>query len=275
MRKRLLSVLTLIAVVATTAVGCSSKAEDTTIKLGISSSDTRVWEYVQQKAEKEGLTIELVTFNDYVQPNLALNDGSIDANAFQTISYLNQFNQERNMNLKPIGTTVIAPMGIYSKKYKDVKGIPNNATITIPNDMTNGGRALLLLEQAGLITLKEGFNGKGLTEAIQGNPKNLKIVPVAAPQTPRSMDDAAAAVINNGIAVSAGLSPTKDPIFAEDETAKPYINVIATKAERVNDPTLKKLVEIYQTDDVKKKIEEVYQGGMIPTFVPIKDIENL
>lgn len=274
MKKNILLILTLVFAVAISAVGCNS-GNKVEIKVGIMSTDTQLWQYIQQKAEKEGLKIELITFTDYVQPNLALADGSIDANAFQTISYLNQFKNERNLDIKAVGTTFIQPMGVYSKKYKDVKEIPNNATITIPNDSSNGGRALLLLEQAGLITLKEGFNGKGLTEAIQENPKNLKIVPVAAPQTPRTMDDVAAAVVNNDIAVQAGLNPTKDPIFSEDKTAKPYINVIAAQTNRANDPLIQKLVKIYQTDDVKQQIEKIYQGGTIPVFVPLQDIENL
>lgn len=265
-----LSILLIIGVLA----GCSSQS-DQTIKVGISSSDTKVWEFIKQQAKKKGLDIQIVTFNDYVQPNLALSDGSLDANAFQTVSYFNEFKKQRNLDLTAIGSTVLAPMGVYSKKYKDITQIPNGATITIPNEASNGGRALLLLEKAGLLKLKEGFNGKGLTEVIESNPKNLKIVTIAAPQTPRSMDDAAAAVINNGIAVSAGLSPVKDPIFSEDKTAKPYINIIATQTKNKDNANLKKLVKIYQSPEVAEYIKKVYNGGVIPTIVPISEIENL
>jgi D-methionine transport system substrate-binding protein len=166
-------------------------------------------------------------------------------------------------------------MGIYSKKYKDISQIPNGATITIPNEASNGGRALLLLEKAGLLKLKAGFSGKGLTEAIASNPKKLNIVTVAAPQTPRSMDDAAAAVINNGIAVSAGLSPINDPIFREDKTAKPYINIIATQTKNKSNDNLQKLVKIYQSPEVAAYIKKIYNGGVIPTVVPVSEIENL
>jgi D-methionine transport system substrate-binding protein len=265
-----LSILLIIGVLA----GCSSQSGQT-IKVGISSSDTKVWEFIKQQAQKEGLDIQIVTFNDYVQPNLALSDGSLDANAFQTVSYFNEFKKQRNLDLTAIGSTVLAPMGVYSKKYKNITQIPNGATITIPNEASNGGRALLLLEKAGLLKLKEGFNGKGLTEVIESNPKNLKIVTVAAPQTPRSMDDAAAAVINNGIAVSAGLSPVKDPIFSEDKTAKPYINIIATQTKNKDNANLKKLVKIYQSPEVAEYIKKVYNGGVIPTIVPVSEIENL
>lgn len=254
-------------------IGCSN--QDNVIKVGISGSDTRIWDYIKQKAQKEGIEIQIVKFSDYVQPNLALADGDIDANAFQTITYFNEFKKERNLDLTAIGTTVLAPMGVYSKKYKDISQIPDGSTITIPNDPTNAGRALLLLQKAGLIQLRAGFNGKGSVEAITHNPKNLKIIPVAAPQTPRTLDDAAAAVINNGIAVDAGLKPTKDPIFREDQTAKPYINIIAVQTKNKNNPNLQKLVKLYQSEDVKEHIEKVYDGGYIPTFIPITEIENL
>jgi D-methionine transport system substrate-binding protein len=277
--KKLLTII-LAALLLVTA-GCGSNQtsgtakEEKTIKLGISGSDTRVWDFVKQKAKKEGIHIEIVKFSDYVQPNIALAEGEIDANAFQTIAYFNAFKKERNLDLTAIGTTVIAPMGLYSKKIKSVKDIKNGDQIAVPNDVTNLGRALLLLGKAGLVQLKEGFDGKGGLENITGNPKNLKITPMAAGQTPRALDDVAASIINNGIAVDAGFNPSKDPIFREDKTAKPYINIIATQTKNKNDKTLKKLVEIYQTDEVANYIKEVYKGAQIPTFVPVKEVENL
>jgi D-methionine transport system substrate-binding protein len=273
MRKYVFTLLSLFTV-AGLITGCGNTPTDA-LKVGIPNSDTQVWEYIQQKAAKEGLPIELVQFNDYVQPNLSLADGSIDANAFQTIAYFNNFTRERHLELTAIGTTFLAPMGIYSKKYTDIQQIPAGSTLTIPNDPTNGGRALLLLQKAGIIQLTEGFNGKGSIEAIVANPKNLKITPIAAPQTPRSLDDAAAAAINNDIAVNAGYNPMTDPILREDETALPYLNIIAVQTKNKDNPQLKKLVEIYQTEDVKKVIEKVYQGAQIPTFLPVSEIVNL
>jgi D-methionine transport system substrate-binding protein len=273
MRKILFTLLSLFFV-AGTLTGCGNTTTDT-IKVGIPSSDTQVWEYIQQKAAKENIQIKLVKFNDYVQPNLALADGSIDANAFQTIAYFNHFKKERNLDLTAIGTTFLAPMGIYSKKYPDIHQIPTGATITIPNDPTNQGRALLLLQTAGIIQLKEDFDGKGGIEAITANLKNLTIKPIAAPQTPRSLDDVAAAAINSDIAVHAGYNPMKDAILRENETALPYINIIAVQSKNKDNPTLKKLVELYQTEDVKAYIEKVYQGAQIPMFIPVSQIANL
>jgi D-methionine transport system substrate-binding protein len=273
MRKIIVILLSLF-VITGALTGCG-QAKGETIKVGITGSDTRVWDYIKEKAKKEGINIEVVTFNDYVQPNLALADGDIDANAFQTITYFNEFKKQRHLSLTAIGTTVLAPMGLYSKKYKEVKSIPNGSTITIPNDPTNAGRALLLLQKAGLIGLKKGFDGHGSIEAITSNPKKLNIVPVEAPQTPRSLEDAAAAVINNGIAVDAGFNPIKDPIFREDQTAMRYINIIAVQTKDKDNPKLQKLVKIYQSKDVQKQIEKIYKGAQIPTVVPISEIENL
>jgi D-methionine transport system substrate-binding protein len=273
MRKILFTLLSLFFV-ASTLTGCGNSKEET-IKVGIPSSDTQVWEYIQQKAAKENMQIELVKFNDYVQPNLALADGSIDANAFQTIAYFNHFKKERNLDLSAIGTTFLAPMGIYSKKYPDIHQIPAGATIAIPNDPTNEGRALLLLQTAGIIQLKEDFDGKEGIKAITANPKNVKIKPIAAPQTPRSLDDVAAAAINSDIAVHAGYNPMKDAILRENETALPYINIIAVQSKNKDNPSLKKLVELYQTEDVKAYIEKVYQGAQIPMFIPVSQIAHL
>ena len=163
-------------------------------------------------------------------------------------------------------------MGIYSDKYKDVKEIPDGAKIAVPNDESNMGRALLLLQEAGLIGLPKDFNGLGSVNSVTENPKNLEIVPVVAAQTPRVLPDVAASVINNGVAVDAGFSPTKDSILHENETATPYINIIAVRAEDKDNETLKKVAELYQAEDTKKFIEDEYKGNQIPTFVPLEKI---
>ena len=249
-----------------------NKKETTKIKLGVSGTDTRIWDFVAEKAKKEGIDIEIVTFSDYVLPNTALAEGELDANAFQTVAYFDQFIKDQKLDLVPIATTIIAPMGIYSDKYKDVKEIPDGAKIAVPNDESNMGRALLLLQEAGLIGLPKDFNGLGSVNSVTENPKNLEIVPVVAAQTPRVLPDVAASVINNGVAVDAGFSPTKDSIFHESETATPYINIIAVRAEDKDNETLKKIAELYQAEDTKKFIEEEYKGNLIPTFVPLEKI---
>jgi D-methionine transport system substrate-binding protein len=273
MKKILLALLILAAAVTGAACSNSTSGEETQkVKIGVSGSDNRIWDFVSEKAEKEGIEVEIVRFSDYVQPNIALAEGELDANAFQTISYFNAFKKEHDLDLVPIATTVIAPMGIYSDKYKSADEIPEGGKIAVPNEATNMGRALLLLQEAGLITLPEDFDGNGAVDKIVDNPKNLEIVPVVAGQTPRVLPDVAASIINNGIAVDAGFNPTEDSIFHESETATPYINIIAVRAEDKDNETLQKLGELYQQDDVKEFIEKEYKGSTIPTFVPLSEI---
>lgn len=262
----------ILLLLAGVIAGCAADSDAKTIKIGISGTDTRIWDFVKKKAEKEGLKLEIVKYSDYVQPNQALAGGDIDANAFQTISYFNAFKKERNLELSPIGTTIIAPMGIYSEKYDSPDDIPNGAEIAVPSEATNMGRALLLLESAGLLQLKDGFDGNGTLDATKENPKKLKITTVAAEQTPRVLPDVAASVINNGIAVDAGFHPVKDSIKLEDETATPYINIIAARTEDRNREDLKKIVELYQSDDTAELIKKEFDGAQLPTFVPLKDI---
>jgi D-methionine transport system substrate-binding protein len=278
--KKLLLTLFILAL-AVFSIACSGQSESNEatsdekvekVKLGVSGTDTRIWDFIAEKAKKEGIEIEVVTFSDYVLPNTALAEKELDANAFQTVAYFDQFIKEQKLDLVPIASTVIAPMAIYSEKYKDVKEIPDGGKIAVPNDESNMGRALLLLQEAGLIGLPEDFNGLGSVNSVAENPKNLEIVPVVAAQTPRVLPDVAASVINNGVAVDAGFSPTKDSILHESETATPYINIIAVRAEDKDNKTLKRIAELYQSDDTKKFIEEEYQGNMIPTFVPLEKI---
>ncbi|PAE44591.1 MetQ/NlpA family ABC transporter substrate-binding protein [Bacillus sp. 7884-1] len=274
MKKLLLSII--IITLAIISAACSEKTsegkESTTVKLGVSGTDTRIWDFVAKKAEKEGINIEIVSFSDYVAPNTALAEGEIDVNAFQTVAYFDVFIKEHKLDLVPIATTVLAPMGIYSEKYKDVKDIPDGAKIALPNDASNQGRALLLLQEAGLIELPEDFDPNGDLTQIKANPKNIEFVPVVPAQTPRALPDVAASVINNGIAGDAGLSPLDDAIFHESETATPYLNIIAVQAKDKDNKTYKRLVELYQSEDTAKFIEKEYKGNMIPTFVPLSNI---
>ncbi|MGG3556703.1 MetQ/NlpA family ABC transporter substrate-binding protein [Peribacillus frigoritolerans] len=269
MKKILLTIMVLALAIVAAACGkeegASGSSNDVkTVKVGVSSGDTRTWEYIVDLAKEEGLNIELVTFNDYIQPNLALSEG---------VAYFDEFVQDQNLKLEAIGSTVIAPMGLYSKKHKDLKDLPDGATIAVPNEATNFGRALLLLQEAGLITLKEEFNGSGSLEIIKENPKNLKIQPVAAGNTPRLLDDADASAINNNFAVEAGLT-LKDSLFHESKTAKPYINIIAVKKGNADRPELQKLVELYQSKEVESFIEKTFKGNTIPAYVSVDELVN-
>ncbi|MGE7184119.1 MetQ/NlpA family ABC transporter substrate-binding protein [Peribacillus sp. NPDC006672] len=278
MKKILLTIIVLTLAIVSAACGNEEGAaggtdDVKTVKVGVSNGDTRTWEYIVGLAKKKGLNIELVTFNDYIQPNLALNEGEIDANSFQTVAYFDEFIQDQNLKLEAIGSTVIAPMGLYSKKHKSLKSLPDGATIAVPNEATNFGRSLLLLQEAGLITLKEEFNGSGSLEIIQDNPKKLKIKPVAAGNTPRLLDDADASTINNNFAVEAGLS-LKDALFHESKTAKPYINIIAVKKGNTDRPELQKLVELYHSKEVEAFIEKTFKGNTIPAYVSVDELLN-
>jgi|SRR5699024_8077402 len=267
MKKVYLFLFIILSVLLFTACSKGDK-----VKVGISGSDTSVWDFVKEKAEEEGIDIEIVRFSDYVQPNLALAEGEIDLNAFQTISYFDAFIEEHDLDLVPIATTVLAPMGLYSEKYESLEELPDGATIAIANEATNMGRGLLLLEEAGLITLDDDFDGIGAEDKIIDNPKNIKLEPLVAGQTPRVLPDVDASIINNGIAVDAGLYPLEDAIYHEDETATPYLNIIAAQAEDKDDEVYQKIVDIYQTEAVEDFIIEDSHGNSIPTFVPLSDI---
>ena len=239
------------------------------IKLGVTGDEHKVWDNIKERLAKENIELQIVSFSDYIRPNMALNDGEIDANAFQTVAYFEQFKKDRKLDLTSIGNTVLAPMGIYSSSIKDIKELKNGDKIAIPNDATNGGRALLLLQDAGLIKLKDGSGITPTVKDIVENPKKLEIISLVATQIPRSIKDVAAAAINNGVATEAGYSPLKDSIYIEDtkkEGAKNYFNIIAVRTKDKDSKLLKRLVELYQTDETKKFIDETTKGSSIPVF---------
>lgn len=272
-----ITTLFLLAVLALTLAACGNETEgagdgNRKVTLGISGSDTTIWDYIADKAEKEGIDLEIVTFSDYVAPNIALAEGELDLNAFQTISYFDEFVEEHNIDIVPIGSTVIAPMGLYSEKYDSIDELPDGSQIAVPNEATNMGRALLLLQEAGLIKLSDDAGLTGTADHIIENPKNLEIVPMVAAQTPRAMADVAASIVNNGIAVDAGLNPTDDPIARESDTATPYINLIAASEENAEDEDFLKIVELYQQEDTADFIVEHTKGAQIPTFVTVEEL---
>ncbi|MFD1032625.1 MetQ/NlpA family ABC transporter substrate-binding protein [Metaplanococcus flavidus] len=274
--KKITSLL-LLALLALALAACGNDTEgaddgNRTITLGISGSDTTIWDYIGEKAEKEGIELEIITFSDYVAPNIALAEGELDLNAFQTISYFDEFVEEHNLDIVPIGSTVIAPMGLYSDKYESIDDLPDGAQIAVPNEATNMGRALLLLQEAGLITLSDDAGLTGTADHIIDNPKNLEIVPMISAQTPRAMADLAASIVNNGIAIDAGLNPTEDPIARENDTATPYINLIAASAENADDEDFLKIVELYQQEDTAEFIVDYSEGAQIPTFVTVEEL---
>lgn len=274
MRKKLFILVIGILAVALAACGSSSDSDESVVKVGTTSAEMPVWDLVKDLAEKEGIEIELVKFDDYVQPNIALDNNEIDLNAFQTVVYFDSFIEDRGLELSAVGTTSIWPMGIYSKEINDVNELQDGDQVIIPKDPTNLGRALALLEKAELLTLKEGFDGTGGVENIVDNPKNLDIVAVDAGQAARGLDDAAISVINSDMALNAGLNPTDDPIFREDSSNKAYINIIASHTDRKDEEAFNKIVEIYHSDEVSSFIEEEFGGAAIPVKEPISFLDD-
>ena len=210
----------------------------------------------------QGITLEVKEFTDYVTPNDAVEYGEIDANYFQHIPYLESFNTEHGYHLVNAGGIHVEPIALYSKKYSSLSDIPNGAVIAIPNDPTNEGRALLLLQSAGLIKLKDNAGLEAIPLDIVENPKNLKFSEIEAATLPRILSDVDAAVINGNYAIPAGLVATRDGLFVEGADS-PYVNVIAVKAGNENNPAVKALVEALKSDEVKAYVAEHYKNGEV------------
>ena len=248
--------------------GASSAASGAkTLKVGATAvPHAEILEAAKPLLEKEGITLEIVEFNDYVQPNLALNDKELDANFFQHEPYLKNFMDEhKEVKLKNAAGIHIEPMGVYSRKIKKLDELKDGATIAIPNDPTNGGRSLLLLEKAGIIKLKEGVGEKATVGDIAENKKNIKFQEVEAAQVPRTLDDVDAAVINSNFAMQVNLDPTKDAMFIEDSTS-PYVNIIAVREGDENRPEIQALIKVLHSDEIKQLITEKYKGAVVPAF---------
>lgn len=245
---------------------CSSEHDQQAIKVGtIAGPETVLMEVAREVAkERYGLDINIVEFTDYTTPNTALNDGSIDANAMQTLAYFEATLAAKGYDLTSIGVTFIYPMGIYSSKITDLARLKDKATVAIPSDPSNEERALLLLERAGLITLNE-TSGNTTPSDIRSNPKNLTMRVLEAAQLPRVLPDVDIAVINTNYAVPAGLSPARDAIFIEGEDS-PYVNIIAVRTADKDDEKMQQLVAAYQSQAVIDKAEELFNGQAIPAW---------
>jgi D-methionine transport system substrate-binding protein len=250
---------------------CNSPKKDDPnyIKVGITSGPEQEIAETAKKVAKEkyNLEVELISFNDYVIPNEVLNNGDIDANAFQHIPYLNEQSKQRGYKLAVIGNTFVYPIIAYSKKIKNVSQLQNGNTIVIPNDPTNGGRSLLLLQKNGLLKLKDGVGLLPKVTDISENPKQLKILEIEAPQLPRVLDDkeVVIAIINNNFAAQAGLDANQYGLFKEDKNS-PYMNVVVSREDNKNDEKVKKFLKAYQSEEVVKKADEIFKGGAVKGF---------
>lgn len=222
-----------------------------------------VMEQVKKKAAEDGITIELQVFTEYVMPNIALAEGELDLNMFQHKPYLERFSEERNLDLVDVGYTINFPIALYAESLENVSELQEGDRIAIPNDPTNGARALILLESAGLITLEEGVGVEATVNHIAENPMNFHIIELEASQLPRQLEEVTAAVINSNFAIEYGFVPTRDSILMEPGDS-PYVNVVAARAENKDDPAIAQLMEYYYQDDIKAFIEERFQGSIVP-----------
>ena len=241
-------------------------AQTQTIRIGVTPGPhAQIFETVKPIVAAKGIDIRIVEFSDYVVPNAALASGDIEANSFQNQPYLDNQKTDRGFKIETVAQTVNFPIGVYSKKHKSFEALPNGGTISIPNDPTNGGRALLVLQDKGLIKLKDNVGYKPTPLDITDNPKKIRFVEIEAAQAPRVLDDVDAAVINTNYATQAGLDPVKDPIARENPKG-PYVNIIAVRSEDKDKPWVKALVEAYRSPEVKRFVEEKFKGSVLTSW---------
>ncbi|HWR31136.1 MAG TPA: MetQ/NlpA family ABC transporter substrate-binding protein [Negativicutes bacterium] len=275
MKKIIALILTVVALTVLLA-GCGDKKpaaapatpapKKIVLKVGATPvPHAEILKIVQPILAKDGIDLQIVEFTDYVRPNVALAEKELDANFFQHIPYLQQFAADRKLELTHTVAVHIEPMGVYSKKIKNLNELPNGAQVAIPNDPTNGGRALLILAQAGVIKLKDGVGIKATVKDVTDNPKKIVIKELEAPLLPRALDDVSIAVINANYALEAKLVPTKDALFLEKKES-PYANILTVRKGDENRPEIVKLSQALTSPDVKKFIEEKYKGAVVPAF---------
>ncbi|MGF1760523.1 methionine ABC transporter substrate-binding lipoprotein MetQ [Photobacterium sagamiensis] len=248
--------------------GCGEKetaaVDANKIKVGVAAgAEAQVAEVAAKEAkDKYGLDVELIVFTDFVAPNAALEDGSIDLNAFQHKPYLDQQIADRGYKFAIAGNTFVYPIAAYSNQVKSIDELKDGDQIAVPNDPTNLGRSLLLLQQQGLITLKEGVGLTATALDIIGNEKNLKIIELEAAQLPRSLDDVQLAIINTTYSSSINLTPERDGVFVEDKES-PYVNLIVAREDNVDAENVKTFVKAYQSEAVYAAAQEIFQGGVV------------
>jgi D-methionine transport system substrate-binding protein len=263
--QKIMSLRHLIVSAAALAV-VSTAASAETIKVGVTAGPhAQILEAVKPIAAKNGLDIQIVEFTDYVGPNAALDAGELQANSFQNQPYLDNQKADRGYKIESVALTVNFPVGIYSKKYKSWDAVPQGGTLSIPNDPTNGGRVLLLLQDKGVLKLREGVGFKPTVADIIENSRKFKIVEVDAAQTVRTLDDVDAAAVNTNYATLAGLDPVKDSILREDPKG-PYTNLIAVRTADKEKPWVKLLVQSYQTPGIRDFVLTRFKGAVLPAW---------
>ena len=254
--------LTALAVVA----AFSSAAQAETLRVAASAvPHAEILNFVKPALAKEGVELDVKVFTDYVQPNVQVAEKRLDANFFQHQPYLDEINKSRGTSLVSVGGVHVEPFGAYSSKIKDLKDLPQGANVVIPNDATNGGRALLLLQKAGVITLKDPTNILSTPKDIAENPKGIKVRELEAATLPRVLTQVDLALINTNYALEAKLNPTQDALAIEGSDS-PYVNILVTRADNKDAEAVQKLVKALHSAEVKQFIEEKYKGAVVPAF---------
>lgn len=277
MKKNVLLSIALVVVLSLLVSACaktpkennpSANEKESTATLTVGATPephAQILKVVQPILKEEGIELKIMEFTDYVLPNLSLSDGEIDANFFQHVPYMESFAKDNKIELEAVAKVHVEPLGLYSEKINNIDDLKPGSKIAIPNDPTNGGRALILLENNGFIKLDENAGLEATEKDIADNPHNLTFIPLDAPQLPRSLGDVDAAIINTNYALEAGLNPLEDALILEDEDS-PYANVLAVTPENSKDENIQKLVKALNSPEVKNFINENYKGAIIPAF---------
>lgn len=270
--KKILSLVIILSLTVVLLAGCSQdegtgeSSEVETLVIGVSPEPhAGLVDEIKETLADEGIEVETREFSDYVMPNHAVNDKEVDANFFQHEPYLIDFNEENGMDLVSIGGVHIEPMALYANDHASIDDLPDGAEIAIPNDAVNGGRALLLLESEGVITLNEDAGLDATENDIAENPKNLVFTALEAATLPRVLDDVDGAIINGNYALEAELNPVDDSLLVEGEDS-PYSNIVAVRNGEENEEKFIKLMEALQSEEIRAYIEENYKGAIVPAF---------
>jgi D-methionine transport system substrate-binding protein len=263
---RRLSLLRLLVAPVVLASTLSLAHAADVVRLGVTAGPhAQIAEIAKKVAARDGLELKIVEFQDYIQPNAALDAGELDANSYQHQPFLDSQIQARGYRISAVATTVTFPLGFYSKRYKSLADLPRGARVGIQNDPSNSGRSLLLLQKAGVIRLKANAGISAAPADVVDNPKDLHIVPLEAAQLARSLDDLDASSINTNYALQAGLVPTRDAIAIEDAKG-PYANVLAVRTADKDKPWVAKLVKAFHSPEVRQFVQEKFAGSMVPSF---------
>ncbi len=246
-------------------VSCSQR-DHSILRIGVSPvPHGEILEQVVAPLRAEGVSIQIVSFNDYIQPNLALASGELDANFYQHIPFMEEFNRDHGTHFVPVAKIFIAPLALYAGRVKSLGALPDRGIVTIPNDPVNAGRSLLLLQSARLLTLKPGNPSQLTPQDIAGNPRHLQIRELESAQVVRALPDTDIAAVNTNYALPAGLNPVKDSLFREDAHS-PYVNVLAVNAGREREPNILAVARALNAPKIRTFIEDKYKGSVVPAF---------